>query len=507
MLWYLKSLSVRFFFVFSVVMVFLALFTNRSYAFSNTSDTVTTSRPSASSPLNANFVIGQTQLTIYNNGSRYLASDSAKILRTTNGALVVGGLAVASQSADLLTTFLGKAELTGAQAGTDVLITPVTTMHTIQFKTANAIANGESWVITFPQLASGDSNVTASPSASTFQLNGISSTNVKVYNVTGAAAVAVTVASTNPTAGTSPSITITNNSGSSIAGNSTIKIFLGCTTLTGSSCTTQDPRILNPTKSSTAGTANSYKVTLAQTGVGADTTTISIATIESVTVRATVDPTLSFTIAGLSSASDLAAGNLGCSAGTFGQTVNTGIASSATDVNLGIVQQTPNTTGGNIPNITGQLLTITTNGATGYSLTATASSSLLNPATGYYFNANTSPTTFPGTGGIGGKYHYFGLHPCGSDVDTSWANGGGAGSAACTLQTGVSGTNCKFVWPSADANPGTTPITIASNPVGPIGTGNGNTGLVSVAYAAGSDVNVPPGQYRTVITYVATPMF
>lgn len=54
----------------------------------------------------------------------------------------------------------------------------------------------------------------------------------------------------------------------------------------------------------------------------------------------------------------------------------------------------------------------------------------------------------------------------------------------------------------------TNPITIASDTVGPIGNSlvAGN-GLVSMSYAAGADAAVPPGQYTTVVTYVATPTF
>lgn len=48
-------------------------------------DTITTSRPSAASPINAAAPAGSGTITIHNNGSRYLASDSATIIRTAGG--------------------------------------------------------------------------------------------------------------------------------------------------------------------------------------------------------------------------------------------------------------------------------------------------------------------------------------------------------------------------------------------------------------------------------------
>ena len=49
---------------------------------------------------------------------------------------------------------------------------------------------------------------------------------------------------------------------------------------------------------------------------------------------------------------------------------------------------------------------------------------------------------------------------------------------------------------------------IAQDTTGPIGNGvPAGNGLVSVSYAAAQDVTLPPGEYQTVITYVATPSF
>lgn len=49
---------------------------------------------------------------------------------------------------------------------------------------------------------------------------------------------------------------------------------------------------------------------------------------------------------------------------------------------------------------------------------------------------------------------------------------------------------------------------IAQDNTGPVGNsvvaGNGKT---LVSYGATQDVNLPPGEYQTVITYVATPSF
>ncbi len=72
---------------------------------SNAKDTITNSRPSASAWLNADYAATDNTITITNNGSRYLASDSARLLNST-GVPLGSVLTIASQSADLTTIYL-----------------------------------------------------------------------------------------------------------------------------------------------------------------------------------------------------------------------------------------------------------------------------------------------------------------------------------------------------------------------------------------------------------------
>lgn len=492
---------------FTGVLVFiLTIFLSKqTFAFSNVSDTLTTSRPSASSPLNANAISSDTQLTIFNNSSRFLASDSAKIVNSSSNAQISGGLNIASQSGGLTIVSLGNTVGASAVHGIDVLLMPITAVHVVKLVPSYQINASDTLTINFPALAAGDANNSASASASTFQLNGLSSSNIKVENNGVDVSANYTYTISNPSPGSPPTITLTQTAGTVAVGD-VLKIYLGCTTISGSACTAQQPRIINPTKSASLGTGDQWKITILQGGSATDTVTISIATIESVTIHASIEPSLSFTIAGINSGAAINMGNSGCGLAT---TLNSGINSSENDVNLGLVQQTA-AAGGALTNTAGQKLSVSTNGANGYSLTATASSALLNPATGFFFHSSTSPTNFSNSTMT--PAHFYGLHPCGPDVNTSWIEGGASGGSTCGMVAGPDGgtaNECFWAWPSANTQTSISPITIATAAVGPIGSGNGTagSGITSVVYSAGADVTVPPGNYRTVITYTATPMF
>lgn len=479
-------------------------------ALSNAKNTISTSRPSASTPLSAN-AAAATQVSVFDNKSRFLASDSAKLIETSTGKIADAATNVASQSSALTTVYFSEA-LTGA-AGAEVLYVPITAMHTVQFSTTSyALTLNDDIVLTFPALSTGDANNAASPSASTFQFNSVVAgtggrDNVKVFDDAGEITAGVTITQTAPSAGNGGKININIDAGAgTIAIGSVIKIYLGCSSATSASCSTQVPRIINPTKTAAAGTADSWKVNIdvqesAASNASRDIATVAIGTIESVTIRATVDPTLSFTLTGIANATAMNTGNSGCS---DNETTNSGIASEVNDVNLGILANTPGADT-KVGNISAQRINISTNGANGFALTATASSSLLAPETGFFLNANTTSASFPSD-----STDFFGLHVCGNDVDTSWVEGTPGGGADCdTHISGSAATECEYAWPSVNASPSTSALSIASDTVGPIGSGTGETGdgIISISYAAGTDATVPPGSYRSIITYVATPAF
>ena len=478
-------------------------------------DTITTSRPSASSPLNAALGATDTQATIFNNGSRYLASDSAKIIKSATGAIVDAGTVVSSQSAALTTVYFGEQGGSAALAAADVLYVPITAMHTLSFTTVTAIPVSGIIKLTFPILSSTDADNDASPSATTFQFNNVVSGGsgtdvVKAFDDSTDVTANVTVTETEPGAGTAGVITLTLDGSTSIAAGSVVKIYLGCSTATSSSCSAQSPRILNPTKTATAGTADTWKINLLTqnaSSINLDTATVAVATIESVQVLATVDPTLTFTIAGVSNGSAVNTGNTtGC---LQAETTNTGIASTSTVVNLGILSNTP-AVDTKVGNIAAQLLTVSTNATGGYAITATSAGSLQDFANGYSISSGTTPASFPVSS------EWFGFHSCGLDtygsgISTTYWNTAASdtncgtcpvGSTSCP--TGTSGTNvCKYGWPTQ-----ATSLTLASDTTGPVDntivTGNG---LTSVSYASGVDASVPAGTYQTYVTYVATATF
>lgn len=493
----------------SYVLVFLAaillLFSPQEiYAATLTQakDTITTSRPSPSSPLNAALGSTDSQATIFNNSSRYLASDSAKLIRTSTGVLIDTGTIVASQSAALTTVFFAEQAGNAGQLGTDVLFVPITAMHTIQFTVVNAMPTSGDIEIYFPTLTSGDADNDASPSATTFQFNNLVTgtggrDNIDVFDDSSDISANVTITETEPGPGTAGRLTLNLDSGT-IAAGSVVKIYIGCTTSTSSSCSAQTPRVINPTKTAAAGTADRWKVkidTEDSSNVLLDTATVAVATIESVQVLATVDPTLTFTIAGIANATAVNTSNTtGC---TNTETTNAGLASTATEVNLGILANTPGTIDTKIGNIAAQLLSVTTNGVGGYSLTATSSGPLRDQSTGFDIASGTTPAVFPnGT-------HWFGIHPCGLDVTPATWISSGADQSCNTYITGSTGDICMYGWPTQ-----TTSVTLASDTTGPIGnTITAGNGLVSTEYAAGVDVRVPAGTYQSYITYVVTATF
>lgn len=443
----------------------------------NFSDIISTSRPSAASPLSADNT-GSSQLSIYDNGSRFLASDSAKIMKTSNGADVLTGLVVASQSSALTTVYF-TANVSSGLNGTDVLIANQTAMHTISFINPNPIPSGGKIVITFPGAGAN----AASPSASTFSFNGLTTGNAAAnisYRLVSGGAVTCTSFTVS-----APTITCTTTGGS-LAGGGTITFLIGCTDASANetTCTTQSPRIINPTKTAAAGSADTWNVSVKTQDAGSidqDSGTTKIATIESVQVQATVDSTFTFTIAGRNNGVAANTGNVtGC---TNTELTSSGFDASATLINLGSLP----VSSGVAPNISAQLISIVSNSINGYSLTATSSGHLQDNSSGFAIADSTTPAVFPAS------TPWYGVHACGLDINTStW----GAVSTTTTR-----GGTAKYGWPTS-----TTSVSLASDSTGPI-TGSGGNGVTTVEYAAAVDGTVPSGNYTTTITYVATAVF
>jgi hypothetical protein len=474
-------------FIASVLILFVGLFlTQKANAatLANISDTLSTSRPSASAPLAVAQSAAATQATLTDNGSIFLASDSAVFQfdtgQTLNTVNVASMSATNTPSAGQRILYLTSAITNAHHAGTAVFKSVAAT-HTIRFTTSsNLPANGHI-IITFP----GAGNNTASPSASTFAFNGLAS-----GQITTSANVSCTWTITAPSLDCLLAGTLT--------GGSTVTINLGCTAGT-SSCTAFSSRLINPTKTAAAGSADTWKVSIATTdttangGTVLDSGSAKIGTVEAVQVQGTIEPTLTFTISGQTDGT-----NINTISGSCGSiTTNAGIDSTATFVNLGIISN------GKLSKAA-QQLEVSTNGSSGYAITATSSGRFINPASGVWLgdanggngltaNDTPAPAVIPVAAPTTSA---FGIHACGarSNVNTDqWVN---AGTAPDTTD----GT-AKF------SNPWNTQTngfysTIASYTGGPV-----TQERTAVLYGATALGTTPAGIYSNYYTYVATATF
>ena len=456
--------------IFFIIILFGCFFVNQANAatLTNLKDTITTSRPSASSPITANAASGVGQLSIANNGSRYLASDSAKVIRN-NAALITQGAIVSSQSAALTTVFFGNTTGAAVQNGTDTLIVPITAKHTISFQIVQTIPIGGVITVTFP----GSANNTASPSASTFAFNALAASDVTISG-SGCATGAITVSS--------PTISCTTTA--AYTGGTTITITIGAT-----------PILINPTKSAVAGTNDSWTITVATTNGTdpLDSSFTKVATIESVQVQATVEPYLTFIISGLSNGSNI--NTISASCGSIA--TNAGITPTATSVNLGVLSSAY------VSNAAQQLL-VSTNAAVGYVITATSSGQFKNTSTGaIILDANggnsltANDTPVPAT--IAAGTAAFGIHACGARS--------GALSAGSGIAAGDIWVNAGTITTAKFSNPWNTGTNAFYNTIASYTGGGVDQDKTAVLYGATISGTTPAGIYQTTLTYVATGTF
>jgi len=272
------------------------------------SDTISTSRPSAATNLTADQAANATQVTVYNNGSIFLASDSATLLRDTgetqNIVLVSSMSATGIPSAtQRYVYFGGPCAGTGCAANThhlgDIIITPITATHTIKFTPSRQIPSGGFISISFPTTATN----TASPSATGFSFNGMTSgsglpTNIVTNNVTCTADANTTVSGN----------TITCKTTGPVNAGTVVTIIVGCTTQSSGVCTAFKPQLINPTKTLSAGTGDQWRLSVQTTDSGGaqlDSGIAAIATNESVQVQGTVQPYITFSIAGVTNGTSI----------------------------------------------------------------------------------------------------------------------------------------------------------------------------------------------------------
>ena len=282
-----------------ITVIFLPVGKAQAATLTIASASASTSRPSASAPLTTNQLAATTSAQVADNGSIYLASDSATF-RDDTGETIDNAKNVASMSAQLSISGLGNTRtiyftntITNTHHKGDPVVVAITATHHLRFQVINTVPVGGSIKIQFPPLTSGDANNAASPSASTFQLNNLVIGNVKVQGLAGAAT--FDMSTTAPAAGTSPTITITLTGTTFIPANQAVTVAIGCSALTGHTCSTPVPTIINPTKTAAAGTSDAtagWPITVTTRDVAGavdlDSVKLRVATIESVQVYATV---------------------------------------------------------------------------------------------------------------------------------------------------------------------------------------------------------------------------
>lgn len=473
-----KYLLLSCFTLFLFFYAFFVVVKSNAATLSNTSDTLGTSRPSASAPITANQAANATQVTIFDNGSIFLASDSATLRpdtgETLNTVTVASMSASNTPSAGQRIVYFNSTASNTHHNG-DPITSAITAVHKIQFTTVNAIPASGKIVITFP----GSADNTASPSATTFPFNNLTSGNIAVNNAT------CTWTISSPTL----SCVVT----SSIAANTTVTVLVGCSAQSGGNCSTPVPTLINPTKTAAAGTADIWILNLKtqdSNSIDIDTSRIKIGTVEAVQVQATVDPILTVTIAGLANNVNFNTSSSGCAS----ETTNSGIAATATTVDLGNL-------GNGAINRAGQTITVTTNASFGYVITATSSGRLIDASTGNWIldanggngltaNDTPAPATLPASGNAS-----FGIAPCGARPPTSspdWDDelALAFGSGGKLSNPWNSGTNSYYA-------------TIASY-AGGVGV---SSDITVIRYAATIAATTPAGIYTNYFTYVVTPVF
>ncbi|MFH1187104.1 MAG: hypothetical protein V1697_02935 [Candidatus Levyibacteriota bacterium] len=439
--------------LFLPILVCVFVFPSSVNAFSSASDMITTSRPSAATPLNGNLAASSTSVTVYDNNSIFLASDSAKFWGQTQEILVV-----ASASADRTKVYLTSATANAHTNGT-VVTNAVTARHTIAFKLSTPAIATDKLVITFP----GAADNTASPSASTFAFNNLQNGNLSISaGGTGCTSWSIS----------SPSITCVLNGAITTA--TTVTITIGSST----------PALINPTKTQTIGTGDLWKLTLKHTDTSdaekETNTKIAIATIESIQIQGVVDASITMTIAAINNGTVVKDDNTGCDATGFNITTNSGQHPTATSVNLGTI--------GTNMTYAAQKITISTNASSGYVLTATSSGKLINPVSGHSFpNAqgagDLTANDLPIPAQMSAGTEAFGIAACGTNANTNFDTdpplfGNPSNSAG----------NAYYYTLATNASQATNDPT-------------------SIVYAVTASGTTPAGTYSTAMTYVATPTF
>lgn len=454
----------------------------RSANLTSVSITLSNPRLSFRGSLDSGNVVGSSQVSI-NTGSNHPSLTTAQLLEGDGVAIGEGGslglytIAGTAPAADFtITTTLASGD---TDLDDDVISTQSAT-HTVRFTTATAIANGR-FRILVPALANDANSADGIPDGGAFDFGSSAPVVTCPDDVTGYDFVAGTA--------TASAITIGSNdyhayecaySGPGGVGT----VFDGVT----NDAIVIDS-IINPAPESghSTGTADSYSLVVQQIDAGfsvADTTSAAVGVIEAVKVTATVDATISFSIAGVAS------GQTRCG-------VSTGVTTTAAAVPFGSLSLS---SFGNAA----QSLDVSTNAVNGYSVTAIENDQLgLAGAT--CVGDNTGTSCIQDATGNGGAM----THTSPAEWTNTSAKGfayslqnGDAASTAFQYTTATgncSGTYCARQF--ADSEDTQTPVEIFSS------TTVADSETVDVCYRIIPSVINAAGDYENSVTYTATATF
>lgn len=251
-------------------------------------------------------------------------------------------------------------------------------------------------------------------------------------------------------------------------------------------------KLTNPTKTAAVGTADIYTIDITVTNAGTDTGSAQVAIIEGVTVSATIDEAVSFSINNVADTT--------CSGGTGDTGTPTYRDISQAADNLVEFNRdgasTAEVINGDTFYVVCQELAVSTNSSGGYSLTTESSTSLQNASDDLIDSGNCDGTCTESTGGAwatdtNNGFGYYCENKTGTDC-----------SAA--LDSTSEYVNFPCTGADADCDPrtgGENPVEVMSN-AGSVASSEGR-----IHYKLSVPGDQAAGSYSTTITYIATPTF
>ncbi len=474
------AVTIAFLTLISISFLFPSL--SQSANLSTAKNTIQSSRLSFAGRVKSPTVAGSSHVWIYTAGAAGFYSVSTAGLKVGDSLTIGTGTYTIASIIDE-DEFTTTAVLSAGDADdTDVIYFKSKPRHVITFSTATAIANGFFRVL-LPAATSGFNDTV--PDSTGFDFNtavDVTATDATGYTFSGNAA---TVSGTGAcTAPANYHCFEYHYSGSGGVGTA-ITLYIGNTNGANT------PVAPAPSSSHTEATADTYTVVVQNftnaadpaTATAIDASSLKVGVIESVRVTATVDPSITFSIAGVASGANP------CGTGTENQTdVDTTTGTNAPlAVPFGVLSL-------NTFKDAAHLLTISTNAANGYAVTAQENDQMGK-------DGGTTPFIPDADGDAAGANE---------TTSDTWNTAAGNPGFGYTLKS-ISGATVPFTSTGTDFNVRMFPS--IADPDSPLvqnimtSTGVANAHTANVCYRISVDATQEAGDYENQITYTATATF